>query len=854
MSIMQKHWRELRRRESLFSALLSFIALYAEAVFFRVSASTQADSSNGGQRGLRYWVPQVDWDKHSLLDPLRIILQFFYLSFFKTKQERRQAQQLKASIGTPIELSRRGVAAALRHPLRWATRWFEYVFHRQTQKKATRWNLPFRIILTILSSLTALLIIGLPMEAGSQAVLLLAFWAVALWVRNIQGRIPMLLMITLSLVVSTRYLFWRVTQTVNWDVPIDMVFGLLLLSAEFYAWTILILGYIQSAWPLQRKIAALPKSIASWPTVDIFIPTYNEPLSVIRHTILAAQVIDWPQDKIQIYVLDDGKRDSVREFCAEIGVHYFIRPDNKHAKAGNLNHALGLSSGDYVAIFDCDHIPTRGFLQLTMGWFLRDEKLALVQTPHHFFSADPFEKNLGVFRKNPNEGELFYGLIQDGNDMWNASFFCGSCAVLKRGPLEEVGGIAVETVTEDAHTALKMHRLGYNTAYLNVPLAAGLATESLSAHIGQRIRWARGMAQIFRIDNPLLGKGLNWGQRLCYANAMLYFLNGIPRVIFLLAPLAFLLLHSYVVFAPAIMIAIYAIPHLVHANLANSRSQGKFRHSFWAEMYETVLAWYILRPTTVALLSPQHGEFNVTQKGGKTEYSFFDWRISWPYLTLMGLSLTGLGFGIWRLFTGPDNEYLTVILNLFWVIYNLILLGGAVAVAEEAKQVRTAHRVAVDRKVTLYDQNERMYQATMTDYSHEGAGIKIVQGMEVREGDTLTLILADGDQYHALDIKVMLKRGQHLGTRILFENYAQERAFLRSTFARADAWVGWMPDDSVDKPITSLREVVGIGFKGYQRLFFHLTPQVRPITRLLAKGWRVVSSLLPRSPVTRSEG
>ena len=94
-----------------------------------------------------------------------------------------------------------------------------------------------------------------------------------------------------------------------------------------------------------------------------------------------------------------------------------------------------------MAIFDCDHVPVRSFLQLTAGWFLRDPRLALVQTPHHFFSPDPFERNLGVFRRMPNEGELFYGLVQDGNDLWNAAFFCGSCAVIKREPLLEIGGI-----------------------------------------------------------------------------------------------------------------------------------------------------------------------------------------------------------------------------------------------------------------------------------------------------------------------------------------------------------------------------------------------------------------------------
>ena len=214
--------------------------------------------------------------------------------------------------------------------------------------------------------------------------------------------------------------------------------------------------------------------------------------------------------------------------------------------------------GEFVAIFDCDHIPTRSFLQVSIGWFLRDPKLAMLQTPHVFFSPDPFEKNLGTFRTTPNEGELFYGLIQDGNDLWNATFFCGSCAVLRRAPLLEVGGIAVETVTEDAHTALKMNRAGYNTAYLAIPQAAGLATESLSGHIGQRIRWARGMAQICRVDNPLFGPGLKLGQRLCYLNAMLHFFYGLPRLIFLTAPLAFLLFDIQIFEASALMITAYA--------------------------------------------------------------------------------------------------------------------------------------------------------------------------------------------------------------------------------------------------------------------------------------------------------
>ncbi|MCJ9714024.1 glycosyltransferase, partial [Bordetella hinzii] len=219
---------------------------------------------------------------------------------------------------------------------------------------------------------------------------------------------------------------------------------------------------------------------------------------------------------------------------------YLTRPDNRHAKAGNINAALARTDGEFVAVFDCDHVAVRSFLQICMGWFIKDKRLALLQTPHVFFSPDPFERNLGIFRNVPNEGELFYGVVQDGNDLWNATFFCGSCAVMRRSALDAVGGVATESVTEDALTALKMNRQGFNTAYLAVPQAAGLATENLSRHIGQRTRWARGMAQIIRINNPLLGKGLKLGQRLCYLSAMLHFFFGLPRVVFLTAPLAYL--------------------------------------------------------------------------------------------------------------------------------------------------------------------------------------------------------------------------------------------------------------------------------------------------------------------------
>jgi cellulose synthase (UDP-forming) len=254
-----------------------------------------------------------------------------------------------------------------------------------------------------------------------------------------------------------------------------------LIFAEGYAFLILFLGFFQTIWPLRRAPMPLPENTDEWPHVDVLIPSYNEPLEVVRYTALGALNIDWPTDKLHVYILDDGRRKDFEQFAFEAGCGYKIRPDNSHAKAGNINTALKSLDSPYVSIFDCDHVPTRSFLQMTMGWFLRDRNLAMLQTPHHFYSPDPFERNLGQFRVIPNENELFYGIVQDGNDFWNATFFCGSCAVLRREALDEIGGIAVETVTEDAHTSLRMQCNGWNTAYINIPQAAGLASLLTSA-------------------------------------------------------------------------------------------------------------------------------------------------------------------------------------------------------------------------------------------------------------------------------------------------------------------------------------------------------------------------------------
>jgi cellulose synthase (UDP-forming) len=721
-------------------------------------------------------------------------------------------------------------------------------FDQSLQEKRSGDNPFFRLVRTlVIISLVSILVFlaFVNLTWPQQSVCGLLMLLLALWLgRSSDSYLITLTLMIMSMFATLRYGIWRLVTIIklfqdpgnHWGL-LDAMFISILYGAELYAFAILFLGYLQTIWPLRRAPVPLPDSTEDWPAVDIVIPTYNEPLDVVRYTAFAALNVDWPADKLRVVILDDGRREEFRQFSMEAGIEYMTRDDNKHAKAGNINRALKNLYAPYVAIFDCDHVPTRSFLQMTIGWFLRDKNLAMLQTPHHFYSPDPFERNLAQFRVIPNEGELFYGIVQDGNDFWNATFFCGSCAVLRRTALDEIGGIAVETVTEDAHTSLRMQMNGWNTAYIGIPQAAGLATERLSAHVVQRVRWARGMIQILRVDNPLFAKGLSLSQRLCYFNAMTHFLYALPRLIFLTSPLIYLLLsHSNVPGYWAAILA-YALPHLTLSNITNSRIQGQHRHSFWNEIYETVLSPYILLPTLFALINPKFGKFNVTAKGGIVAKSFFDVRIATPYLWLLVFNMLGLLMAIPRYFWWDKAHPGTVIMNAMWVVFNIIMLGVTVAVARESQQRRTNVRVTMRIPVTVLLPNGSSLVGETVDMSSSGVALQLKEPLEVSHGSSLRLIFPMRNTMAELPVTVVHGGGTVLRTKFEPLSIPEQEMLTMVLYSRADNWLGWGESREIDQPMRSLARIIQLSMRGLRGAFhsmFHredeeaATPAVAP--------------------------
>jgi cellulose synthase (UDP-forming) len=513
-------------------------------------------------------------------------------------------------------------------------------FFDRTLRWTGRTQLIWLMILLLLLS-TPLIITPLEVwQQGLVAVLLVGMgWLVA----TIEQKQPTsdtseylhLFMVWLSLITTFRYLYYRTNYTLNLTSGwLDALCSVLLYVAELYAILTLALAFFQTLKLKERQpvdLAAIPQQ--QWFKVDIYIPTYSEDVEIVRKTALGALAIDYPPDKKRVYILDDGRaekfkarRQELQKMCDELGCTMLTRDNNDHAKAGNINTALRRTSGDLILILDCDHIPVRQFLKETVGFFYKP-KVSLVQTPHWFYNPDPFERNLQTGGKIPVGNELFYKVLQKGNDFWNAAFFCGSAAVVRKSHLLEVGGIAVETVTEDCHTSLRLHSLGYESVYYDRIMVAGLAPEKFSAYVGQQIRWARGMAQILRIENPLFNPKLRLSipQRICYFSATSHFFFGFPRLMYAVAPALFLVFGINPIRGLGLETLAYALPHFFISTYANYITYKSVRFSFWNEIYEFAMSFHAGLVTLLALINPKMGSFNVTDKGLSVTKRTFDW-------------------------------------------------------------------------------------------------------------------------------------------------------------------------------------------------------------------------------------
>lgn len=499
--------------------------------------------------------------------------------------------------------------------------------------------------------------------------------------------------VAIVLALTIRYVLWRSLATLNLSDPLNGIFslGLFFLEMLMVLTTSIQLYLMLRVKDRRQEADRMAVAVAEGnfaPSVDIFIPTYNEPAFILRRTVIGCQALDYANKKV--YLLDDTKRPEIKLLAKELGCHYITRPDNIHAKAGNINHATGLTQGELIVVFDADFIPTTNFLTRTVGFFQNPE-IALVQTPQSFYNHDPIARNLGLENVLAPEEEVFYRQIEIIKDSADSVICSGTSFVVRRSALQTAGGFVTDSVCEDYFTGIRLSATGYRLVYLDEKLSAGLAAENIEAHLTQRLRWARGTLQAFFIDsNPLTIRGLRFVQRLSHLEGLLHWFTSLTRVLFLLMPLAYSFLGIIPLRTNVRELLYFFLPYYLVQVTVFSWLNRRSRSALLSDVYSFVQCIPLAVTVVSAMLNPFEKGFKVTPKGIASDRFSFNWNLGWPLIVLFAATAFSLyqnlnlhllkNVGSLQSISESADLFKGVSLGWIWSAYNLLMLGIALLI------------------------------------------------------------------------------------------------------------------------------------------------------------------------------
>lgn len=515
------------------------------------------------------------------------------------------------------------------------------------------------------------------------------------------------LLLLVFLVIAGWYIVWRV-GTFNHHA--------LALSIAVYAaecWFMLsVLLHMFMVWRLSERKPPAPESGLS---VDVFITTYNEPVSMIKRTLVAAMAMDYPH---QTWLLDDGNRAEMADLAKALGCHYLPRTQNTDAKAGNLNNGLLHSHADFVAIFDADHVPNHQFLVNTLGYF-RNESVAFVQCPQTFYNLDSYQTR-GRTSIRWGEQALFFRVIQRGKDYWNSAMFVGTTAVLRRKALDDIGGIPTGTIAEDFHTTVKLQRQGWSSIYHDEALAFGLAAQSLRTYVRQRLRWGQGGMQVLRQEEFFMGRGLTLAQRLSNLASVLTYFDAWPRLFLYALPGIVLATGVMPINSLNLVFIAHFLPYyLLHFWVFEEMARG-YGNSLYVEEYNLVRS-FAFAISTFALFRGKI-PFRVSDKHGSGRWS--EAMLLVPHAITLLWVFVGLALGAWL---WPVHNELTLgafWANFIWAILILTIGIRAISFTLFRRQQRRDYRFEIPLPASLECDSKKEY-GVVSDISSTGLGLQL---------------------------------------------------------------------------------------------------------------------------------
>jgi cellulose synthase (UDP-forming) len=401
---------------------------------------------------------------------------------------------------------------------------------------------------------------------------------------------------------------------------------------------------------------------AGAPSIDVFITAYGEPPDLVRNTVRAARDMRIPH---RTWVLDDGRSDVLERICAREGVGYLRRAGREHAKAGNVNAALSRTSGEYVVIFDADHIPEPDFLLQVLPHF-HDPEVAFVQSPQHYVNP------VNLVSTGAAEAQrIFYELVCPGKNHFNAAFCVGTNVMFRRSALDQIGGIETGSNSEDIWTSIELHRRGWKSIYVPSVLAHGLAPEEVGAYLKQQLRWASGGFEVLLRGRLLRrGSGLTIDQRLQYLFTGTHYLLSVAMLTFMLLPAAYLLFAVSPIKADGWTWATHYLPFYAMTLLVTWLQSGGFRIS---AIVASIGAAPVHARALLATLRNKPAAWRATNQAGRGGRSLW---VVMPHVALLVLNVTAIAVGL-VVMADPPPTWLSV----GWASMHVLVLGRMIAEA-----------------------------------------------------------------------------------------------------------------------------------------------------------------------------
>lgn len=588
----------------------------------------------------------------------------------------------------------------------------------------------------------------------------------------------------ISMVLMTIYLGWRMIFTLPFhEGIINLIFGILLILAE----TVTVFTTFELFYQKMRmnkfhlECPEIPDE--SYPDVDVFIATHNEPVDILYKTVNACTFMTYPdKSKVHIYICDDGNRKEVAKLAREFGVGYLGLADNKEAKSGNLNNALGKTSSPLIATFDADMIPQHTFLMKTVPYFLlsrfikedgkwrlrKEEeidqkfKLGLIQTPQSFYNPDLFQFNLYAEGNIPNEQDFFSREVNTMRNTSNAVAYTGSNTVILRKAMEEIGGFPLKTITEDFETSIRIQKAGYITYATDEIQAAGLTTTTIKSMIRQRVRWARGIIQSLQNTHAIITPDLPPLARLTYLNSFLYWWSFFNRLIFIMSPILFALFDYQIVNSHFWDVIVFWLPAYFFYSISMRYLSSNVRNQRWSQIIDTIFMPYLIIPVLLETLHIHQRKFKVTNKkkdGSGIGIEFAVYAI--PHIILLALSAAAMirfayGKYGWALF------YSSII--LFWITYNMVSLFYAVFFMLGRRAYRSSERIRAEEDINI-QYKALSYDAKTLDVSENGLAFWTEKPIYLPENMTLKFAITTPNYKAGLKGKIVYVKEQDRGWR-----------------------------------------------------------------------------------------